>query len=270
MKRYPLLVLPVLACSSFLFTAVLNRESSSGLRGAHEAPPEKGLPAGEELLARAVAELAPDKMSWLETAVWQQIQGEDGRYVAHGRYLTAPGQRQRLELQVRIGKTEGKLLLVCDGSTLCQATRVGQAAPVLFQEPFKPPPQAPGHETGTATSQETFLSDLGNGGLDRVLQSIRQHLTKPQVRRASWKGQPVFRIQGGWRADLPAAPRTCTVLLDARTLWPHRIEWSGDEGRDSWQIELREPLVNQPLPPARCARLFAVPNGDAEIAAAVR
>jgi hypothetical protein len=266
MKRITLL-LPVLACSSFLVTGALSRPGAApALCGAHDAPPEKGLPCAADLLAEAAAALAPDRLPWLETAVWQQVQGEDGQYVARGRFWTAPGRRQRLELTVRVGKTEGMLLSVSDGRNLHQVTRVGQGDPVVSQQDL-PPERSP----GDVADHNPLLGDLGAGGLDRLLVGIRLRLTAPKVRRASWKGQAVFRVQGGWQTDPPrpgelppgvrptAPPRTCVVLLDARTLWPHRVAWAGDSERDTWQVEFRDPLPNQPLTPAQGARLFAVP-----------
>jgi hypothetical protein len=266
MLRFPLF-LPILACSTFLIAGALGRQGAApALCGSHASPPEQGLPAANDLLAEASSALAPDHLEWLETAVWQQVQGEEGHYVARGRYLTAPGKRLRLELAVRVGKTEGNLLLVSDGQTARQVIRVGQADPVVSQRPLRPSAKSPEE----AASCNSFPADLGAGGLDRILTGVRQHLTAPKVCRASWKGQAVFRIQGGWLADparpgeLPpglrphATPRTCVVWLDARTLWPHRLEWGGEGGRDTWQVEFRDPLLNQPLAPARCARLFAV------------
>jgi hypothetical protein len=190
-------------------------------------------------------------MPWLETAVWQQAQGEDGRFVAQGRLWLAPGNRQRLELTVRVGQTEGKLRMVSDGKVLQRVTCVGQDAPNVWQQIVVTDP-SPGE------GDDSVLGNLAEGGLDRLLVRVRQRLTDSRVRRASWKGQAVYRITGGWRSDMP---RTCVVLLDVRTLWPHRIAWTGE--RDSWQVEFRDPQPNQPLTPAQSARLFAVaPSGD--------
>jgi hypothetical protein len=270
MIRIPLLV-PFLTCATFLAAGALSRQGAApSLCGAHDSPPEKGLPAAEDLFAGAAAALAPERTPWLETDVWQQVQGEEGRFVARGRLLCAPGRRQRMELTVRVGKTEGELLLVSDGRTAYRAMRVAQGGPMVSLRTLSPSESSP----GVAAAQNSLPTDLASGGPEQVVAGIRERLTAPRVRRASWKGQAVYRIQGTWRADPPrqgdllpglrppATPRTCAVLLDARTLWPHRIEWAGDGERDIWQIEFRDPVLNQPLPAARCARLFAVPAAD--------
>jgi hypothetical protein len=261
MNRLPFF-LPFLACSTFLVAGALSRHAAPALRGAHESPPDKDLPAAAELLSEAAAALAPDRLPWLETAVWQNASGEDGRFVARGRLWTAPGGRQRLELTVRVGKTVGTLLLVCDGRVFQQVTRVGLGDPVVTQQDVPSDPSA-------GAENVPVSGELGPGGLTNLLIGIRQHLTAPKVRRASWKGQAVFRVSGGWQTQpmpqdtLPSGlrpakpPQACVVLLDAKTLWPHRVEWAGE--RDAWQIEFRDPLPNQPLTPMQCDRLFAVP-----------
>jgi hypothetical protein len=267
MTRIPLLV-PFLTCAAFLAAGALSRQGAApSLCGAHDSPPDKGLPLAEDLLAGAAAALAPERTAWLETQVWQQVQGEEGRFVARGRLLCAPGRRRRMELTVRVGKTEGELLLISDGRTVYREMRVAHGGPIVSLRPLSPSENS----SDGAAAQNSMPTDLASGGPDQVVAGIRERLIAAKVRRASWKGQAVYRIEGAWRADPPppgellpglrppASPRTCAVLVDARTLWPHRVEWAGDGERGSWRVEFREPLLNQPIPAARCARLFAVP-----------
>jgi hypothetical protein len=279
MKRCPFLLLLTWACLTFLVAGALNRGSCpSAFCDTQSLPASSDLPYGAELLKQACASLGPSKVAWLETTVWQQFQDADSRFVARGRYYLAPGQRQRLELQVRVGKTDGKIVLVSDGRTLCQLMRVGQAAPVVLQHSLGPAETSPGEKL---TPQSQLLNDLGTGGIDRLLESLQKNLSGVRVAKASWKGQIVFRIEGDWQPspsmataanpgiNQTAPQRRCAIFLDAHTLWPHRIEWSVGDGRENSQVEFREPLLNQPLPTIRADRLFSIPLGN-EIEAVLR
>jgi hypothetical protein len=210
--------------------------------------------------------LAPDRLLWLETSVWQHVQDADCRFVAHGRLRVAPGKRQRLELTVRMGKTEGQLVLVSDGRQIRQTMRVGIGEPTVTELSVSRE-QLPGQRDAF----DPVAGDLRLAGVCQVLAGIRQHLLRAKVRRASWRGQPVYTIQGEWKVDptregdlllgmsMPILPRHCTVFLDSRTLWPCRLEWTAENDRQTWQLEFREPQINQPLSPAQCSGLFTLP-----------
>jgi hypothetical protein len=197
--------------------------------------------------------------------VWQRVEcDEDLCYQAEGRYLAAPGHRRSLRLQVSVGRTRGQVELVSDGCRLWQMQRVGAGQPVvsLLELP--------------AGSCQEFLQRRGLAGAGELVTAIRVHLQQPRRETIRWGGRQVYRITGEWPTDaarlaslpedLPATvvPRRCRVYLDARTLWPCRVEWWGQDpsgGGDVLlsQIEFRDPVVGRPLPPEQCAREFAFP-----------
>jgi hypothetical protein len=265
MKRFPLL-LPLLVCSSFLVTGSLNRQGACPTLRAHNAPMETGLPDANSLLDGAAAAWAPDRLQWLETSVWQQVQGAESRFISSGRLRIAPGKRQRVELSVRVGRTQGQLLLVSDGSQVRRTIRVGNGEPLVSQRPISSP-----LTQGHSDLSDPLSGDLGTASLGQIMSGIKQHLVSGKVRRASWNGQSVYAVQGEWKVEAPrpgdvlpgmpapTVPRNCTVLLNSRTLWPCRVEWSAENDRQTWCLEFRDPLVNQPLSPSQCANLFSVP-----------
>jgi hypothetical protein len=83
----------------------------------------------------------------------------------------------------------------------------------------------------------------------------------------------VIQVSGSWPEDAAKLaeladwqrprypPRLCRISLDAKTLWPCRVEWwggvkPGDASVPLLELEFRDAVLNRPLPPERCAREF--------------
>jgi hypothetical protein len=90
-------------------------------------------------------------------------------------------------------------------------------------------------------------------------------------------GRPVIQLTAdldpgalpAFKALKLAALSAC-VYLDARTLWPVRIDWSGaDNGRATRllrQIEFRDPILGVALGDDECARTFSYhPDGSEHV-----
>jgi hypothetical protein len=88
------------------------------------------------------------------------------------------------------------------------------------------------------------------------------------VGRGEKRTTPVIRIRG----DLPPGAKTAgmttvvpaqwmLVYLDARTLWPHRLEWYGDDrkgvSRRILCVEFTPPSGEGRLTDAECTRMFS-------------
>ena len=258
----------LLACPALLMTCAVVPSAAPSAAFDHPAPAASGPdPAAGKLLDQAVLLLAPERVQWLAMTVWQRVQCDDDLcYQAEGRYLAAPGQRRSLRLQVTVGRTRGQVQAVSDGRRLWQMHRVGEGLPVVTLLDLP------------ATAGEDELRRRGLAGVGGLLTAIHGQLRQPRRETILWGGRQVCRITGEWPTDtaklasLPddvpptAVPRRCRVYLDAKTLWPCRVEWWGQEpagGVDVLlaQIEFRDPVLNRPLPPERCAREFAVGPG---------
>jgi hypothetical protein len=285
MSRYSLLLILTLAGAAFLLSGMGDRQppqhanASPPVSTPPSTPAEVG-PDPERLLDQAINSLSPAQLSWVEFKIWQQLREDGSVYEVTGRYLAAPGYRARLELHTRVGATRGELKFVCDGHQLWHLQRVGKTAPIDMVWEL-PPLQSgqPGLSTpeGVDRARTEALRKHTSGGVGPMLQALRTRLKKLQGKAVRWKGIDIVRVTGVWPEDpsqllaVPEyirprqVPRRCSIYLDARTLWPHRIEWWYSERPTDTlalllETEFREPVLNSPLPPDRCAQEFTIPK----------
>ena len=278
MSRYPLILILALAGAALLLTGMVNRP----------APPASAVPAAQtnpaaevsnpaQLLERAIAAFAPARILWADVKFWQQTQEDEAVFEISGRYLAAPNLRMRLELFTQVGATRGELKMVSDGQRLWQWQRIGTQEPGITLvdlsdlDPGKTAPAA------LAQARADGLRDRGFAGVSTLLRTLRTRLQQLHGKAMRWKGLDVIQVTGTWPED-PAklaavpeyirprmVPRQCSIYLDARTLWPHRIEWWYSERPENapvllMQTEFRDPILNRPLPPERCAKEFTIPQ----------
>jgi hypothetical protein len=275
MTRYQLLLLPALAAAVLVLGGALGQRPVSGRQLPPPVSPADADPAALALLDRAIDAVSPDRVAWLEATVWQQARCDDFTYQACGRLLTAPGDRSRYDMNVRVGHTQGELRVICDGKTLGQTIRVGDDPATIVQ--WDLPAANDGNTTSAQVAQARLqlLQEHGFAGLAPLLRSLRQGLHNAHCQQQTWKGNEVYVISGVWPADtagcaampdLPKPrfqPRLCAIYLDAQTLWLHRLEWWGSEKPNQpngllVQTEFRNPAINHPLPPQQCGLEFAV------------
>jgi hypothetical protein len=246
------------------------------------APPPAADAAAAVTLDRALAALDDARVEWLRAEVWQRVRVPGYAYEADGYYLKAPGGRFRLQVQTHVADQTGGLLLVSDGEELWQATRVGDGP---WQGPAHQGPSAPAAlPQGLAAlagkkAEKVPTPPVAPGGVAPLLRRLRERLL--WARQEVARDGAAIRLVGVWPKEnaeslAPAGsawpactPRQCRLTLDARTLWPRRVEWGGPVTSGGGEVllaevEFRNPVFNQPLPPERCAREFAIP---AEVAA---
>jgi hypothetical protein len=228
---------------------------------------------GTEMLDQAIETLNPNRVEWLEAEVWQQVSCQDLTYQAEGHFRAAPGQRLRLQLGLRVGRVRGDMQVVSDGITIWQAQQVDSGPRLVHRVELQAFLNALAQPDLPPAQRAELLQHQGFAGLAPLLQGLRHRLVVTGRENLSWKGQPVTRLTLIWPASpetLPVSagqpwpalvPRKCLLYLDARSFWPHRLEWWGPEeaaGRDRllFEMEFRNPVVNRPLTPEQCAREF--------------
>ncbi len=130
MPRSPLFLLPAVAGAALLLTGMVNRPAPAPVQSA---PLDSGaeIPDPARLLDQAIAAYAPERLAWAELRLWQRIRDDDAAYEIHGRYVSAPGHRLRLELETQVGRTHAARKWVSDGKVLWQWQRVGTQDPQL-------------------------------------------------------------------------------------------------------------------------------------------
>jgi hypothetical protein len=233
-------------------------------------------------LEQALDALKADRVSWLETAIWQKFQLPKLSYEANGSYRLAPGQRFRLEMRTHLGESEGTLLMVSDGRDLWQGTRPGEGpwenvTRLRLTEVFST-------MNGPAGPQlrDEFLQRPHFQGMTPLLCSLRSRLIWARSEVTHHASGDRIHLVGVWSKEETAKlappeeawptnlPRQCHLYLDAHNYWAQRVEWWGPtatNGADRLlvQMEFRNPVFNRPLTADECERLFAFQPGNASI-----
>jgi len=255
----------------------------------HATPPPRPVaevvpdPLAPAFLTQALKALDPERLSTLETTIWQRVHLPGLEYQGEGRYLLGPDHRYRLELQTTVGGRTGTLLQVCDGSGLWQGlrtspgrwaevrhARVDQALDSLSL------PVAPAHSANQNMRQLVFC------GVQPLLRNLEQRLVWTRHETVKVEGTECVALTGVWQPALRQAlapaekpwpdglPSQCRLWLDAHTSWPHRLEWrgpgrSGEASELLVEMELRAPVFNPQLTPERCAGEFHFDPGQTPV-----
>jgi hypothetical protein len=281
MSWYRYLPLPLILGAVWLLTAAHSRRSDA----APESPQMPRLaPTAPsdipclEAIDRAMDALAPDRVGWLETTLWQRGHFPDCAYQADGRYLIAPDGRFRLELHTRQGHGEAALLAINDGMHLWEARRTApgnwSSVTHVYLGQVRDALEGP---SGSVALREEYQHGPAFRGVVPLLRELRERVA--WVRQAPARSCSVDCIELTGVVRLVKPPErsgteglvtVCRLCLDARTSWPHRIEWwgPGDDGttvRLLAEEELREPHFLPAIPEERCAREFHFEPGDAPL-----
>jgi hypothetical protein len=234
-----------------------------------------------DILERAAAAWTPERVSWLQTTIWQKVACEDLTYLAQGRYLSGPGHRLHFYLDVVVGKTHSEVQTVCDGATFWKSTRVGRGKPEITRAALASAFPAADNPQISAEVRAEFLHSEGFTGVYPLLEILWQRMIVTRQEAVSWKGHTATRLTLAWNpstagALVPAGqlwpaflPNRCVLYLDRATLWPGRIEWWAPDGRRVnrlvVQMELHDPILNRPLTKEECDREFSFNPGPAAV-----
>jgi hypothetical protein len=150
-----------------------------------------------------------------------------------GTYLQGTNLRLRLDCQVQVGETAGKMTEVCDGQILWTWQQIGEKQRVTRRNVRQIERAA--SSTGM-TTQNLLLAELGFGGLPALVASLQKSLKFDRVAEQDVDGlrlivmdgvwQPEFREQlaGGTDSPLPShIPDRVRLYLQKDKLFPRRI-----------------------------------------------
>jgi hypothetical protein len=245
-------------------------------------PPNVPDGAAQQTIDLAIAALAPERIGYVETKLWQKVTLPNLTYKATGRYIMGPERRFRLEMHTKQGDGEGTLLTVSDGATLWEANRVGSGEwDSVTRLDLAPVIDALDGEGTAALLRMEFLTSPRFAGIVPLLRDLRVRMNWVGIQSVNYAGKRRLRLTGVWTPDFatyirleqawPAGlPEQCRLDLDPQTLWPNRLEWWGpatDGAADTLlaQIELRDPVVHSRLTAERCAKEFTFQPGDARV-----
>jgi hypothetical protein len=266
MLKKHFLLAPLFACAVLMFAGAwsdrppLAPVSSASAGAAFLAQPVSLDPHlkdlnGRRLIQRLLAELAPDKVRWLRMTTWQRQVDDEVSFESESRLVLGPDQCARLETQVQAGGQPVKSLAVSDGVVLAESLHLPGQEPQLVSQ------QLP------AGQRDQLLRLAGCVGPWHLLRELTAQMQDLQIQTGRWNQHPVIRLTGNlaiapspWSLD----PRVCRLYLDARTLWPHRIEWwaskqPSDPPELVLEMEFRDPVINTPLSHDDCVREFSYP-----------
>jgi hypothetical protein len=307
-RFFLLLPLPILTASALLLTGAIAQQSPKSAQSASStpaarsgqgppaaagtpsaaSPAPKADPRATETIKKALKELDPSRLGWVDTQLWQQVNGAGISFEAAGSYRSGPGHRLRLDLKIHLGGSEGESLLVSDGSWIWRSTRIADSQPTVekwdlkkIEETLKTPGMAP--EIG-----EEFYRTRTFHGLVPLVETLERQMVFTQQESTRWQGHDIFKLAGEWSAEArksltpppqanlawqPFIPRRCRLYVDQKPpYWPYRVEWLGPttasgEDRLLMQMEFREPRIfkGSDKPPPDFAVAFQFDPGKASV-----
>jgi hypothetical protein len=232
-------------------------------------------PAASKILEEAIG---AKRLDWIQTTLWQQVDVQGLSFQAEGTYQSAPDNRLHLNLVVHVGDTTGKLEVISDGTTLWETTQIGDGERTITKKVrLKDILESLNKPDMAKEMRDEFLESQSFYGVLPLLQSIHQRMVVTKKEDTTWRGMDVTVLTAEWTNDIAKAitqdgkqpwrqffPRQCRLFLDAKTRWPHRVEWLGPTpGREDSvivQMEFRNPK-HEPMSPEACKREFSFNPG---------
>ncbi len=178
-----------------------------------------------QLLEKALGKLATAEAAWLNTKIRQTVYDGDSRFVVEGFLQRGPNQCARMEMEVATNGARSRLVIVSDGAVLAHVQKHPGVKSPAAVEPLPENDQA---------AREAFLVAKSCGGPAALLRPIYEHLRIGKLQTGLLDDHAVIQLKADLDpAKIPAfsaknlAALAVCVYLDAKTLWPMRIEWSG-------------------------------------------
>jgi len=276
------LLLPMLVGVGILAAGAMGQQSAPPTQPAGTAkpapPPLKPVtadPAASKILEEAIQ---AKRLDWIQTTLWQQVDVQGLSFQAEGTYLSAPDNRLHLNLVVHVADTSGKLEVISDGTTLWETTQVGDGERTITKKVrLKDILESLNKSDVAKEMRDEFLESQSFYGVLPLLQSIHQRMLVTKQEKTNWRGSEVTLLTAEWSNDIAKKitqdgkqpwpqffPRQCRLFLDAKTRWPHRVEWLGPTlGREDSiivQMEFRNPK-HEPMSDDVCKREFTFNPG---------
>lgn len=292
MRWYRSLLLPMVVGVGIIVAGALGQQTAPptpAAPGAQSTPPAKPPTpptpptpdaAGTKILEEA---LQAKRLDWVQTTLWQQVDIQGLSFQAEGTYLSAPDNRLHLSLLVHVGDTTGKLETISDGTTLWETMQVGDGDRTIEKKvSLKEVLDSLNKPEMAKEMRDEFLESQSFYGVVPLLKSIRERMVVTKKEEAKWHGLDVTVLTADWTYDIVKQitldgkqpwraffPRQCRLFLDAKTRWPHRIEWIGPiPGKEQdgiiLQMEFRNPK-HEVLSPEVCKKEFTFDPGKAKV-----
>ena len=220
------------------------------------------------LLEKALEKLGEPRTAWMKTKIRQTISDADSNFVAAGFLQRGPNHCARLEMNV--GK-QGRLRVVSDGEVVAQVRNIPGKAPDVVVERF--PAASADSADHISAAKEKYLCGKSCGGPAALLQQLHKHLHNAKLQTGLLQGKAVIQVKG--EIDSGATPmcaattipvRYAYIYLDAKSLWPHRLEWWGRDKTNALRsvltLEFLEPQIDQELSVETCMRMFSYEPND--------
>ncbi|MFG0333287.1 MAG: outer membrane lipoprotein carrier protein LolA, partial [Maioricimonas sp. JB049] len=291
-----LLALAILAAVISQTTVATALPKNDAEESAAESP-ETPAARSPDVLAKVDAEArrlltaARDRLfqySSVQARIAEQVSFPGRKFNAQGTYIAGPFPALRLEYEVQVGQTTGKLLQVCDGQILRTRREIGQvggdtaSAAGAVSDSARSTIQVTRRDIqqilrATQHRQQVpeavLAAELGLGGLPALLAAIEKSMTFDAIRTEEFDGRNYRVIQGKWsdafmttlneqlRTGVPGMqqfiPDRIRIYLDDENLFPGRILYlkeSSDDGqrrtyRPLLSLEFRDVVINAPVDP---------------------
>ncbi len=262
--------------------AAQSHEPAPSFSGLDKAPSDG---SATRLLTQAVARISGPQSGWIESGAWLKAYLPGLSFEGQGRYVRAPDQRFRLELEACLnGESASRteelnhctILSVSDGRDLWAASRIGSSGwrdvtrlrlSQILAGPARSAQARREFLTGPALQGPELLLRTLQGQIDWVGRDDEGKGTRLTGRWKDWMLTDLVQPKKPWPAALP---RFCRLTLSGERLWPGRLEWWGPQqegGVDRLlaELEFRDPVFDRPVSPGECLKLFAFDPGDAEV-----
>lgn len=218
-------------------------------------------------LDRAITACNAENLPCFQAHLWQRVHAAPLSFQAEGLFVAAPAQRFRLDLQVRTADASRWVRIVSDGRVLWEAEDAAAARRVSRVD--LQGLLGSGISAAQASAELRRLCSFP--GPDRLLHELRQGVIFIAAARAPWKDRDSWVLTGARIPDAQAPcpnfqARQCRLVLDAKTYWPHRLEWWGPAPKRDGDVCLMEMELREPAVPAALAgSAFAFDPQDAVV-----
>ena len=215
-------------------TASESRPNPAPLRETGPVPPSS--PATIVDQATRILERARERLigyKSIQADLVQTVSLDGHRFRMKGRYVQGTNLRLRLDCQVQVGETTGKLTEVCDGQILWTWQRTGKHQRVTRRNVRQIERAA---SAAGMTTQNLLVAELGFGGLPALVAALQKSFLFDRVAEQSVDGLKLLVMDGVWRTEFEKSlatgssaglashiPDRIRIYLQKDKLFPRRI-----------------------------------------------
>lgn len=173
------------------------------------------------------------------------------RFRMKGSYLQGTDLKLRLEFAVKVGRTQGSMVEVCDGQILSTHTKIGDVEKVTRRNVRQILSEA--GKVGR-TPQNLLTAELGLGGLPGLMASLQKSVQFLKQWEQDVDTMTFVVVEGGWKRAFrekflgpnpssdrplpPTVPDQVRVYYERESLFPRRILYLKQD-----ESKVRRPMV---------------------------